>query len=73
MSEQIKPDTAALKVDAQGNVFAGEVKICRMDAARGVLLFLDKDHRRSAQRGSDQVAVPIIALAQLGARRGTGS
>lgn len=59
----------ALQVDAQGNVYAEGVKICRVDARRGVLLFLDKDRRRAAQRGSNQVTVPIAALVGLGAKR----
>lgn len=63
----------ALKVDDQGNVYAEGVKICRVDAQRGVLFFLDKDRRRAAQRGSDQVTVPIAALVGLGGLKRRGA
>ncbi len=53
-----------LRIDSQGFVYVEGVKICRV--RDGVLFFLDKDKRRIARRGSDQVPVAIAAIVQLG-------
>lgn len=48
-----------LNLDEQGFVYVGGVKFCRLDATAGVLLFLDKDRRRCAGRGSQFVRVEV--------------
>ena len=54
-----------LQIDPNGFICADGVKICRLDPSRGLLLFLDKDRRRSAERGTDQVAVTVADLVQI--------
>lgn len=54
-----------LQVDSQGFILVEGVKICRFDPQKQVFLFLDKDRRRCAKRGSNQVLVSIEAIANL--------
>lgn len=62
--DKAQPKTQ-LRIDSKNNVYAGEVKICRIDLKHKTLLFLDKDRRRASKRGSNQVPVPIAELAKL--------
>ena len=48
-----------LQVDESGFVQVDGVRVCRVDAASGTLLFFDRDRRRSARRGSREVPVRV--------------
>jgi hypothetical protein len=66
LTQKQADNAITLQVDAQGFVYAEGVKICRLDRQRQVLLFFDKDRRRAARRGSNQVAVSLADLVRLG-------
>jgi hypothetical protein len=57
--------STTLQVDAEGFIYADGVKICQLDRQRQVLLFFDKDRRRSAKRGSNQVPVLLADLTRV--------
>lgn len=53
-----------IRIDFQGFVWDGNFRLpMRYDAARGVLIFHDKDKRRSERRGSPVIEVPLALLA----------
>lgn len=40
-------------------VYVDGVKICQYDPRHGLLLFFDKDKRRSEERGSQIIGIPL--------------
>ncbi len=53
-----------IRVDEQGFVWSEGFRLpVRYDGARGVLIFFDKDRRRSTQRGTTNVEVGLGQLA----------
>lgn len=64
MSDQ--PTKSSLVVVGKNNyIFVDGVKIARLVPERGVMQFLDRDRRRSAERGSQTVEVKIADLTNL--------
>lgn len=57
--------SSPVMVSKNGFVYADGVKIGKLVSERGVVQFIDRDRRRSAQRGSDVVEVRLSDLANL--------
>ena len=65
MTMAVRVLPAYLQMDEGGFVRVDGVKVCKVDAERGTLVFLDRDRRRSATRGSREVSVRVADLARL--------
>lgn len=57
--------SATVHVDVQGYIYADGVRIARISPDKRCLQFLDRDRRRSDQRGSSFVEVAIKDMANL--------
>jgi hypothetical protein len=58
------PATHDIRIDEQGFVWSGKFRLpMRYDGERDVLIFFDKDRRRSKERGSAHVEVGLGQLA----------
>jgi len=60
-----QPESSPVVVGKNNYIFIDGVKIARLVPERGVMQFLDRDRRRSAERGSETVEVKISDLANL--------
>lgn len=56
-----------LYIDERGFLYVDDFKLpCKLNLDTGCLEFKDKDHNRSAIRGSEFVQVPIALISILG-------
>ena len=52
-------------LDEEGYLYVDGVKVAKLDIARRVLVFFDKDRRRCVTRGSRFVELPIDTVHKL--------
>jgi hypothetical protein len=54
-----------VRVDNNNYLYVDEVKVAKFDPIKHCLQFIDKDHIRSNQRGSNVVEITLTEIANL--------